>query len=121
MLIEKPFEHRFKIKFKDPLFSTYLEDRVTKCKYTCKVYYKGNLILEFPVSATTKCVSPDKLNLEVGRKIAECKAKKKGYIIAKDTLIDSKEREYCMELLKFDDYLKNVIIKESNYIKRFNY
>lgn len=114
-----------KLKFSKPNMKTYMDGKITVCKYQCEIINNEDksVIDSFTATGTAKCAPEDNLSPEVGRKLADSRAKMSAYKTASH-LLTNEEIDFITEALKeniqmldfvfFMRYLKQ---KENTHIK----
>ena len=105
----------FKLRFSNPMYHTYDNDRITVCKYECTVLdcSKKEVIQTFKVIGKSICSPEDTIDVRMGKMIAEGKAKLLAY---------SKMSNYYSQ--SYIDYLTEQVkgmIDELNFIYQMKF
>ena len=118
----------YKLRFSEPSVRTYMDGKITVCKYNCTLYNNltKKIIVEFPATGTSRCADTDTPNAEYGRKLADSRAK----LVAYKTMANFVSREDLetlfkkvsdsLELIEFIDSMRFLKKKEQTHIEFLN-
>lgn len=117
-----------KLRFSKPSVKTYMDGKVTVCKYDCTLIEKStNRVVDtFAVTGTSKCSPNDSIDVDYGRKLADSRAKLAAYRIASNVvdhecipcmIEDIKKNAELIDFVTSMQYLKK---KEVEHIKFLN-
>ena len=117
-----------KLRFSKPSVKTYMEGRITVCKYNCTLYDNNTkrIISEFPATGTSKCAEEDTLNASYGVNLADSRAKMLAYKTAGSFISEEelnnlfKEAVHNLEIINFVEGMKYLKKKEAEHIKYLN-
>ena len=77
-----------KLRFENAIYRTYCDGKITTCSYKCTLYDTDNkfVIEKFTSSGKSRCADYDVLDPQIGRALAEARAKRNAYKRAKKTM-----------------------------------
>ena len=114
-----------KLRFSKPSIKTYMDGKITVCKYNCVLFDNNTkqTVKEFSVTGTSKCADTDTPNADYGRKLADSRAKYSAYKEMANLLpirelneMNARIKSHC-ELLSFIDSMKYLRKKEQDHIE----
>ena len=114
-----------KLRFSKPSVKTYMDGRITVCKYGCTVINNTTkkIVEEFNATGIAKCAPTDNVDEAYGRKLADSRAKLNAYKAASnflspgefDALLD--EVIFKTELIEFIESMRYLKDKEALHIE----
>lgn len=107
-----------KLRFSKPSVRTYMDGKVTVCKYDCTLI-DGNtktIVEKFSVKGTSKCAPSDNVDADFGRKLADSRAKFEAYKVASN-MVDPECIKCMIEEIKCN-YETIDFIETMQYLKR---
>lgn len=117
-----------KLRFSKPSVKTYMNGKITICKYDCTLIDGETKIVvnEFPATGMSKCSPNDVLDVDYGRKLADSRAKLAAYRIASSIISEEDiedmlaQMEHFSELIHFTDTMRYLKKKEIAHIEFLN-